>query len=52
MGNKLYVGNLPYAFRDNDLEQAFSQFGSVPTVAATAVALVAATATNSSAQVH
>ena len=29
MGNKLYVGNLPYAFRDNDLEQAFSQFGSV-----------------------
>ena len=28
MGNKLYVGNLPYAFRDNDLEQAFSQFGS------------------------
>ena|SRR5205085_8730298 len=29
MGNKLYVGNLPYNFRDNDLEQAFSQFGSV-----------------------
>ena len=29
MGNKLYVGDLPYAFRDNDLEQAFSQFGSV-----------------------
>ncbi|WP_440480574.1 RNA recognition motif domain-containing protein [Ramlibacter tataouinensis] len=29
MGNKLYVGNLPYTFRDGDLEQAFSQFGSV-----------------------
>ena len=29
MGNKLYVGNLPYSFRDNDLEQTFSQFGSV-----------------------
>jgi hypothetical protein len=29
MGNKLYVGNLPYSFRDSDLEQAFSQFGQV-----------------------
>src|SRR5919205_393221 len=29
MGNKLYVGNLPYSVRDNDLEEAFSQFGSV-----------------------
>src|SRR3954471_1425394 len=29
MGNKLYVGNLPYSFRDGDLEQAFSQFGAV-----------------------
>jgi len=29
MGNKLYVGNLPYAVRDQDLEQAFSQFGAV-----------------------
>lgn len=29
MGNKLYVGNLAYSVRDNDLEQAFSQFGSV-----------------------
>jgi hypothetical protein len=29
MGNKLYVGNLPYAFRDNDLQQAFSQYGNV-----------------------
>jgi cold-inducible RNA-binding protein len=29
MGNKLYVGNLPYSFRDGDMEQAFSQFGTV-----------------------
>ena len=29
MGNKLYVGNLAYSIRDNDLEQAFSQFGAV-----------------------
>ncbi len=29
MGNKLYVGNLPYSVRDGDLEQAFSQFGQV-----------------------
>ena len=29
MGNKLYVGNLPYSVRDNDLEQAFSSFGQV-----------------------
>ena len=29
MGNKLYVGNLPYTVRDSDLEQAFSQFGTV-----------------------
>ena len=29
MGNKLYVGNLPYQVRDSDLEQAFGQFGSV-----------------------
>ena len=29
MGSKLYVGNLPYSFRDGDLEQAFSQFGTV-----------------------
>ena len=29
MGNKLYVGNLPYQVRDNDLEQAFGAFGQV-----------------------
>src|SRR5258708_14021548 len=29
MGNKLYVGNLPYGVRENDWEQAFSQFGAV-----------------------
>ncbi|OBS31694.1 polyadenylate binding protein [Tepidimonas fonticaldi] len=29
MGNKLYVGNLPYSVRDGDLEQAFSAFGQV-----------------------
>jgi RNA recognition motif-containing protein len=29
MGNKLYVGNLPYSFRDSDIEQAFSQYGTV-----------------------
>ncbi|GKT16369.1 hypothetical protein AVHY2522_11440 [Acidovorax sp. SUPP2522] len=29
MGNKLYVGNLPYSFRDDDLQQTFSQYGAV-----------------------
>ncbi len=29
MENKLYVGNLPYAFNDNDMERTFSAFGSV-----------------------
>jgi len=29
MGNKLYVGNLPYSYRDSDMEQAFSQYGTV-----------------------
>ena len=29
MGNKLYVGNLPYSVRDGDLEQAFAAFGAV-----------------------
>ena len=29
MGNKLYVGNLAYAVRDDELQQAFAQFGTV-----------------------
>ena len=29
MGNKLYVGNLPYGVRDMDLEQSFGPFGHV-----------------------
>lgn len=29
MGNKLYVGNLAYSVRDDSLDQAFSQFGTV-----------------------
>ncbi len=29
MGKKLYVGNLSYNIRDNDLEQAFTQYGAV-----------------------
>ncbi len=29
MGNKLYVGNLPYSVRDDDLQQVFSEFGAV-----------------------
>jgi RNA recognition motif-containing protein len=29
MGNKLYVGNLAYSIRDDDLQQAFAQFGTV-----------------------
>jgi hypothetical protein len=29
MGNKLYVGNLAYAIRDEDLQQAFGQYGTV-----------------------
>jgi len=29
MGNKLYVGNLPYTVRDDDLQQSFGQFGAV-----------------------
>jgi RNA recognition motif-containing protein len=32
MGNKLYVGNLPYTMRDGDLQQSFSQFGAVTSV--------------------
>ena len=29
MGNKLYVGNLAYGIRDDDLQQHFSAFGTV-----------------------
>ena len=29
MGNKLYVGNLAYAVRDESLQQAFGEFGTV-----------------------
>ena len=29
MGNKLYVGNLSYNVRDEDLQQSFAQYGSV-----------------------
>lgn len=29
MGNKLYVGNLAYQVADKDLEQLFSQYGTV-----------------------
>ncbi|KJS71646.1 MAG: RNA-binding protein [Comamonadaceae bacterium BICA1-1] len=29
MGNKLYVGNLPYTVRDEDLQKAFGEFGQV-----------------------
>ena len=29
MGNKLYVGNLPYSVRDNDLADLFSPYGEV-----------------------
>jgi RNA recognition motif-containing protein len=29
MGNKLYVGNLPYTYSDDDMHRTFSAFGSV-----------------------
>ncbi|MES2279990.1 MAG: RNA-binding protein [Pseudomonadota bacterium] len=29
MGNKLYVGNLPYTVRDEDLQQSFGEYGSI-----------------------
>ena len=29
MGNKLYVGNLPYSVRDNDLQTHFAPYGTV-----------------------
>lgn len=29
MENKLYVGNLPYAYTDDDMHRTFGEFGSV-----------------------
>lgn len=29
MGKKIYVGNLAYSIRDDDLQQAFGEFGTV-----------------------
>ena len=29
MENKLYVGNLPYAFSDSDMQRTFGEFGAV-----------------------
>lgn len=29
MDNKLYVGNLPYSYRDSDLQDAFASYGEV-----------------------
>jgi len=29
MDNRLYVGNLPYSMRDEDLQQQFAEFGEV-----------------------
>jgi RNA recognition motif-containing protein len=29
VGNKLYVGNLAYSLRDDDLQQRFAEFGTV-----------------------
>jgi cold-inducible RNA-binding protein len=29
MGNKLYVGNLPYSYTDTDMQRDFGAFGSV-----------------------
>ena len=29
MDNKLYVGNLPYSYRDTDLQDAFGSYGEV-----------------------
>ena len=42
MGNKLYVGNLPYSFRDEDMQQAFSAFGSSMTMVFSTFSIVAA----------
>lgn len=33
MGNKLYVGNLPFSATEDSLKEAFSQFGTVESVA-------------------
>jgi RNA recognition motif-containing protein len=33
MGKKLYVGNLPFSATEDSLRQAFSQFGTVESVA-------------------
>jgi len=40
MGNKLYVGNLPYSVRDQDLEQAFGQFGVVTSAKVIAASVI------------
>ena len=32
MGNRLYVGNLAYSTMDQQLQEAFSEFGEVTTV--------------------
>ena len=29
MGNKLYVGNLPWSYTDSDMQQAFAAYGAV-----------------------
>lgn len=29
MENRLYVGNLPYSYSDNDMQRTFGEFGSV-----------------------
>ena len=29
MGTKIYVGNLPFSFKEKELREAFSQFGEV-----------------------
>ena len=39
MENKIYVGNLPYAFNDNDMQRTFSEFGSVNSASVSAQAL-------------
>ena len=29
MGSKIYVGNLPFSFRDKELKEAFESFGEI-----------------------